>query len=205
VHLLDIVPLHVEQALEASRRSTGGRLAGAQVGDARRLPPAAAGADAVLLLGPLYHLTRRADRLAALSEARRVLRAGGVVLAAVISRLASLLDGLSRGMLDDAGFAAIVRRDLIDGQHRNPTDNPAWFTTAFFHRPGELGSEITEAGLCHEASLAIEGPGWLLRDFDDHWGDAERRQRLLDAIRSIESEPTLMGSSAHILAVGRKP
>ncbi len=52
VHLLDPVPLHVEQALESSRRSVRS-LAGAAVGDARELPWPAESADAVLLLGPL--------------------------------------------------------------------------------------------------------------------------------------------------------
>jgi SAM-dependent methyltransferase len=50
--------------------------------------------DVVLLFGPLYHLTQRVDRLTALQEARRVLRSGGLLLAAGISRFASALDGL---------------------------------------------------------------------------------------------------------------
>ncbi len=92
VHLYDVVPRHVE----AARRDPGPRLAGAEVGDARQLPEADASADA--LLGPLYHLTTREDRVRALAEARRVLRPGGVVVAAAISRYASLLDGLFRGL-----------------------------------------------------------------------------------------------------------
>ena len=95
-------------------------LAGAQVGDARRLPYGDASADAALLLGPLYHLTDRGDRLTALSEARRVLRTGGLVAAAAISRFASTFDGLARGFLADPRFEHVVERDVHDGQHRNP-------------------------------------------------------------------------------------
>ena len=51
VHLLDPVELHVEQAL-AQARERGVALAGARVGDARRLPYGDASADAALLLGP---------------------------------------------------------------------------------------------------------------------------------------------------------
>ncbi|MFI7107139.1 class I SAM-dependent methyltransferase [Nonomuraea sp. NPDC050227] len=58
VDLLDPVPLHVERAA----RVPGLR---ARVGDARRLPVPDGGADAVLLLGPLYHL---ADRYAAVLD-----------------------------------------------------------------------------------------------------------------------------------------
>src|SRR5204862_445674 len=99
-----------------------------------------------LLLGPLYHLTEPSDRLAALREAHRVLRGGGIIFAAAISRFASALDGLVRGFLHDEQFVRIVERDLKDGQHRNPTEHPAYFTTAFFHHPDELRAEVEEAG-----------------------------------------------------------
>src|SRR5215204_2421405 len=74
VHLYDPVPLHVAQAEEASRARPTQPIASCTVGDARALGRPDDSTDAVLLLGPLYHLTSRADRLAALTEARRVLR-----------------------------------------------------------------------------------------------------------------------------------
>ncbi len=95
-------------------------------------------------------------------------------------------------------------RDLIDGQHRNPTDNPAYFTTAFFHLPGELEGEIEEAGLRLEITLSIEGPGWLLQDFEERWRDPDRRKRLLDAVRATETAASLLGVGAHMMAVARK-
>ena len=203
-HLIDPVPLHVEQAAEASRASPAHPVASFAVGDARALRRPDDSADAVLLLGPLYHLTERADRLAALREGRRVLRPGGTLVAAAISRFASALDGLRSGYLDDPDFAGIVSRDLADGQHRNPTGHPAYFTTAFFHHPDELRQEVEDAGLTHEQILAVEGPAWLLQDFDAHWDDPGRRERLLDVVRRVEADPSLLGASAHLLAVVRK-
>src|SRR5262249_59100842 len=172
--------------------------------DARWLPYADASADAVLLLGPLYHLTDRGDRLRAWREAGRVLRPGGVVLAAAVSRFASALDSLRTGFLDDPLFARMVDADLRDGVHRNPTGDPAYFTTAYFHRPEELRAEAEEAGLRHEATLGVEGPGWLLQDFDRWWADEARRARLLAGARAGEAEPALLGVSAHWLAVARR-
>src|SRR5262245_49467140 len=99
VHLIDISPVHVELAKEASRGQPEAPLASASVGDACALSWEAEAVDAVLLLGPLYHLTDRADRLKALREAHRVLKAGGVLLAAGISRFASMFDGLRQGLL----------------------------------------------------------------------------------------------------------
>jgi SAM-dependent methyltransferase len=201
VHLVDPMAVHVEQALLASGRQPEAPLAGATVGDARRLEWPDASVDTVLLLGPLYHLTDRADRIQALSEARRVLRPDGVLAAAAISRFASTCDGLLRGYLDEPGFEAIVERDLRDGQHRNPTGRPEWFTTAYFHLPDELAREVAEAGLRLQALLAIEGPAWMLPDIQQRLADPPRRERVLRAIRRVETEPSLLGASSHLLAI----
>jgi len=204
VHLLDPVPKHVEQARAASSRQPQFPLTSADVGDARRLPQADATADAVLLLGPLYHLVEREDRLASLREAHRVLRTGGIVWGAGISHFASLFDSLAHGFFDDPAFAPILDRDLAEGQHRNATGNPIYFTDAFFHRPEELSEEFESAGFQNVEVLAIEGPGWLARDFDRLWQDPAQREHLLAAVRQVEHEPSALGASSHIMAIGRK-
>jgi ubiquinone/menaquinone biosynthesis C-methylase UbiE len=203
VHLVDPVPLHIEQA-RAAARGRQARLASAETGDARALKLADASVDAVLLLGPLYHLRERAERLQALAEARRVCRRGGVIIAAAISRFASTLDGLRGGYLEDPAFAAVADGDRRDGRHRNPTGDPAYFTTAYFHRPEDLAAELSAAGLAHEATLAVEGAGWLLADLDARLADGRRRAVLLAALAAVEAEPTLLGVSAHLLAVARR-
>jgi ubiquinone/menaquinone biosynthesis C-methylase UbiE len=204
VHLLDPVELHVEQAL-AQAREQQVRFASARVGDARRLPYADDSADAALLLGPLYHLTDRDARLAALAEARRVLHPGGLLAAAAISRFASTFDGLARGFLADPEFEQIVERDVHDGQHRNPDPErrPEWFTTAYLHHPDELRRELQRAGFRVDAVVAVEGPGAFRADLDGWLMDLERRDVLLRAIRRVETEPTVLGASAHLLAFGR--
>lgn len=204
VHLVDPVPLHLEQARAATDGLPGATLASAEVGDARALRLPDASADAVLLLGPLYHLPERAGRLQALAEARRVCRRGGVIIAAAISRFASTLDGLRGGYLEDPMFAAVAAGDRRDGRHRNPTGDPTYFTTAYFHRPEELAVECSMAGLAHEATLAVEGPAWLLADLDARLGDERRRAVLLAALGALEAEPTLLGVSAHLLTVARR-
>src|SRR5512132_2898482 len=113
VHLIDPIRRHVEQARRhpASRGSIT-----AELGDARDLRAARASFDAVLLLGPLYHLTEGDDRIRALREAARVLGPGGVTFVAAISRFASLFDGLADEFLFDPDFRPIVERDLHEGQ-----------------------------------------------------------------------------------------
>jgi ubiquinone/menaquinone biosynthesis C-methylase UbiE len=205
VYLVDPVPLHVEQAGAGAALQPEAPLAGAEVGDARSLSQADETVDAVLLLGPLYHLTRREDRVQALREARRVVRPGGMVLAVGISRYASTLDGLYQGLLADDGFEAVVERDVKTGQHLNPTGRSQWFTTAYFHLPGELREETGEAGLEVEALVGIEGPARNLPDLDAWLEDPVRRTRLLAAVRRVEAATDLLGASPHLLIVGRRP
>jgi SAM-dependent methyltransferase len=200
VHLVDQSPRHIEEA----RAHSGPVLARAEVGDARRLADADGSADAVLLLGPLYHLVDKADRVRALAEARRVVRAGGVVVAAAIARHASLLAGLFHGLVDDPAFIPILERDLRDGQHRNPTPNLEYFTTAYFHLPAELEEEARRAGLARGAVLAVEGPGWMIPDLEARWGDEGRRRQLLDLLRRVEADPAALAMSAHLLLVAHK-
>jgi ubiquinone/menaquinone biosynthesis C-methylase UbiE len=202
LHLIDPVPLHLEQAETASREA-GQPLASATVGDARRLDHADASADSFLLLGPLYHLTQRTERLAALAEARRVLRSRGVLMAAAISRFAPALEGLRKDLLRDPAFEEIVERDLRDGQHRNPTRHPRWFTTAYFHAPAELHGEMVAAGFDGVDMLAIEGFGEWIPERDAWLDDPARRELLMRTLRRLEREPSLLGASPHLLAVGR--
>jgi SAM-dependent methyltransferase len=205
VHLVDPVPLHVRRAQDAAADHPQ-PLASARVGDARALDRADASADAVLLLGPLYHLQEREARLEALREALRVLRPGGWLFAAGISRFASLLDGLRTGMIfDEPAFAAIVERDLEDGRHWNDTGTLAFFTTSYFHRPEDLAAEASEAGFESPAVHAVEGPGAFLPDFALRWHDPVARETLLRFLRRVEREPALLGGSPHLLAVARRP
>ncbi len=88
------------------------------------------------------------------------------MVGAAISRFASAQDGLLRGFLQDPDFMRIVQQDLRNGQHRNPKNHPNYFTTAFFHYPDELRSEIRQAGFNQVKVFAVEGFGELIPQFD---------------------------------------
>jgi ubiquinone/menaquinone biosynthesis C-methylase UbiE len=202
VHLVDPVPMHVEQATATAAAQPDHPFTAA-VGDGRQLEEPNASFDAVLLFGPLYHLTERAERLASLNEARRVLRPGGVALAATISRFGSLLDGVRQGYFGDPEAAQVIEETLRSGQNRNPELErfPRWFTTAYFHQPAELAAEVAESGLILEALIGVEGPGGFV---GNGWNDPQQRPYLLHAARLVEQEASLLGLSPHLLAVTRK-
>ena len=201
VHIVDVTPRHVAKAKEdlARLRVT------AEIGDARSLPAETTSYDVALLLGPLYHLPERADRLTALEEARRVIRPGGLVAVAGISRFASLFDGLARHFLFDPDFRDVVERDLADGRHENPQDRPHWFTTVYFHRAADLRQEVEEAGLFVDGVFGVEGLAGWLPHLAERWESEEDRRTILEAARAVETEPSLMGLSAHLLLIAYAP
>ncbi|MFB3894727.1 MAG: class I SAM-dependent methyltransferase [bacterium] len=200
VHLIDPVEPHIEQAKTHAVQS-GIKLASISLGDARHLNLDSGIADAVLLLGPLYHLTDRSDRILALKEAYRILKPGGVIFAAGISRFASFLDSLFHGTFKDALFREIITGDLTTGQHRNPTDNPYYFTSAYLHLPEELKTEINEAEFNQTRLLAVEGVAYNTAHFREIWDDPVQRNKLMEFLTKIEEEPSILGASAHFIGV----
>ncbi|MEW1824826.1 class I SAM-dependent methyltransferase [Streptomyces sp. NPDC088196] len=195
IELVDPVPLHVEQA---------GRLPGvtARAGDARALPAQDTSYDVVLLLGPLYHLPERADRVRALSQAHRVVRPGGLVVAATINRFAGLHDMLRQELYFIEPHRTRIDREMEEGRH--DSEDGGHFTTAYFAQPHEAPEEFADAALTAEGQYGLEGVAWLMGGIEDWLDDPDRREAVLTAARYIESEPTLIGTSGHLLTAGRR-
>ena len=204
VHLIDPVPGHIETAERLIKRGEAPPLASLAVGDARHPELPAGAADAVLLMGPLYHLQEKSERMQALRKSRELLKPKGTLAAVGISRFASLIDGLHSGYFRDPVFRDIIRGDLENGMHRNPTANPAYFTDTFFHHPEELRDEILEAGFRDVELSTIEGLGYLMQDFAARWQNTEYRDFLLEVIEKTDKEPALIGASPHIMCTGVK-
>lgn len=204
VTLFDITPKHIASANEAQQRATH-KLAAIRQGDARDLSAFDdAYFDMVLLMGPLYHLTEKNERRQALQEAFRVLRPGGKLIAAGIQRYASLYDGFYRGLIDDPYFVSILLQDLKDGQHRNPQNDQPYFTTAFFQLPAEMKQEASHAGFTVIETVAVEGPGWFVSNFDERWQDENKRKQLLDIIELVSHDENLLNITQHYLVIAKK-
>jgi SAM-dependent methyltransferase len=197
----DLVPLHVEQLRAEAGPGPGIRTA---VGDARDLDLGDAAVDAVLLLGPLYHLRRRADRVRALREARRVVRPGGPVFVAAISRWAPRLDGVLTLRLYESRPQL---RELIDEVERTgwaPPLVPDSFS-AYCHRPGQLRAELRAAGLEVVDLVSVEGLAFTLDDLDQRMLDPLAREVVLETARVLERVPELLGIGPHLLATAIRP
>lgn len=181
----------------------------AEPADARSLPVPDSSCDALLLMGPLYHLMSKEDRLRALSEARRALRPEGLLIATGISKFSSATWALStyrtaNDFIDDEVYMDMLRAELTTGGHHRPEKYPRFIAEAFFHTPEAFASELGEAGFKLKGILAIEGIIWPTPDLNAKWEDPESRDRLLEILRLTESEPSVLGYSPHFMAVAAK-
>jgi ubiquinone/menaquinone biosynthesis C-methylase UbiE len=203
VTLVDLSPKNIELVKKYSE-AAGVALKKFETGDAVSLNFPDAQFDLVLLLGPLYHLTDREERIKALSEAKRVLKPGGILLAAIISRYASLIDGFQRDLVKDDQFFKILLDDLNTGVHVNNTNNPDFFTTAFFHTTNEIVSEMAESGLRFEKLIPVESFGWIAPNFSEKEKDPAYMKKLLEVIRMVEMNEDLLPISPHLIAVAKR-
>ncbi|WP_112139975.1 class I SAM-dependent methyltransferase [Glycomyces dulcitolivorans] len=177
----------------------------ALVGDARDLPCGDAAFDAVLLMGPLYHLTDREHRVQAVAEARRCARPGGIVAAATINRTAGWCDyllfqagGRDKGIGPEASLR-VMREGVLRYSDQDI------FTTAYLSHPGEVASEFEDAGLAAPDQYAVQGfPGYI-PELEGLVDNEEVREHLMEGLRIIEREPSLLGASNHLLTVAVVP
>jgi len=194
----DLMPLHVEQLMADAAEMPGIHSA---VGDVRDLDLPGASVDAVVLLGPLYHLTDRAERVRALRECARIVRPGGAVFAAAITRWAARIDGMLRERLYLTTPAVTDLIDEVDRTGMLPPLQEGGFT-AFCHRPAELREEMAEAGLTVMDLVSVEGPAYILGDLDARMADPVDRSVVLGVARAIERIPELIGFGPHLIATG---
>jgi ubiquinone/menaquinone biosynthesis C-methylase UbiE len=203
VTLLDLTPENIDEA-KAYAKSSGIELAGYEVGDATNMAMAENQFDLALLMGPLYHLTDRSERVKSLSETKRVLKPGGIMLAAIISRYASLIDGFSRNLVDDDRFFSLLNNDLDNGIHINKTENAEYFTTAFFHTVEEIKEEVKDSGLKFSKLIAVESFAWIIKNFSQRISDSKYMDKLRQVVNKVESNDDLVAMSPHIIVVAEK-
>ena len=172
-----------------------------RVGDARSLEGIPRGAfDAVLLMGPLYHLVLEDDRSAALRSAYGCLKPGGVIFSALVSRF-GILGDLIRNNPAWVENQEWVRSTMKDG-HR-PDGAPRGGFRGYFVR-------LEEVAPMHEAvgfrTLQIAGvePAVSAQDEDYNCLNGKQRDLWLDLLFEVSGEQSMVASSRHLLYVGRQ-
>jgi len=206
VHLLELAPSAVEYAIKNQSQNNTFI---AEVCDARNINRADESADIVLLMGPLYHLQNRDDRLQVLNEVKRVLKKDGLLFSVGISKFSSTTWGLStygkdNNFLDDDIYNNMIENELSSGIHIRPKEYPYLIAQAYFHTALGLQKEVESVGFETIQKYAIEGVIWFTPYLSEKWKDKKSRERLLNIVRHTENEYEIMGMSPHFMIVSRK-
>ncbi|MEO0980785.1 MAG: methyltransferase domain-containing protein [Pseudomonadota bacterium] len=202
VDLRDLSASNVAFALkEAQKRNL--TFNAAQTGDARDLSDLPdAGYDAVLVLGPLYHLTSEDDRRLVISETVRVLKPGGIAAFACISRFAAAHYQLKTDPASIGERRAVIEEFLYEGRHRL-TPETDFFVDAHFVDPSDIPSIFRDTGLEQRALFGAES---MMAQSEWHLSalSLAAKQEWLDFAVSVAETPAALYGSEHVVFIGQK-
>jgi S-adenosylmethionine-dependent methyltransferase len=155
--------------------------------------------DAVLLMGPLYHLVEEEERLKALQEARRCLKPGGLLFAAVITRFSIFRDAAYKYQDYPVRLPDEVEEILRSGRYPGDTG----FTRAYFMHPDEVIAHMENGGFQTVDMIGCEG---FVAEIENKLiGQSEEIWRVWENLNyRLCREPSLRGAADHLLYIGRK-
>lgn len=153
---------------------------------------------AVLLMGPLYHLTTEKGRRKSIKEALRILESSGLIFASFISRYAIFRDGAAKYPLH-----VYEQREMHQKIWQDGINTGSGFTDAYFAMPEEILPLMESEGFKTIALLNVEGivaeheteVNHLTGNAWDYWVEQNYR---------FAKDPMLIGCADHLLYIGRK-
>ncbi len=202
VYLYDIAEGNIRMAKELGEELNIS-LKCAETADARSINRPDNSADAILLLGPLYHIVDYEERILCLKECYRLLKPNGLLFTANITCYSTTLKYTAqydkKPLIDNPVFFEMLENTVKTGIH---TKKPMGL--AYFHKPDEIRGEIEAAGFGNVDIRGVIGPCWLIRNIDEAWKDSIKREAIMKVVRLLEKEESLMGLSTHLLSVSTK-
>jgi len=193
VSLIDLSPQNIAFATQKAKELNQSSIS-FQVGDAcQTLPFSDASQDAILLMGPLYHLTELEQRKQAVAEAYRILKPGGIIFASFISLMAVLQ------------VILIETPDNLDGEWKTlqfGTNDPQYgFTEAYLVRAEEIKPLMEPF-----QTIEIVGVEGISSNFQDKFIDMEPAlfERWVDVNLMAGRSNNVFEASNHILYIGKK-
>lgn len=214
VHLFDLFRRNIEMSKDLSNEYPNVKLASAEVCDALSVPRESKSADAVLLMGPLYHITDFSERISAIKESKRLLKDNGVLFAAALTPYSVLLHNITvynpfgdnpDKTLENPDFIKMVERELKDGNHINP-DNSVYsgLGSAHLHTSKALKEELGAGGFESTVVHGVMGGAWLAKNIDELWKNEVSRNALMHTVRLLGACEEVIGLAGHLLAVSVK-
>lgn len=214
VHLFDLFPKNIEMSKTLGKEYPNCKLKSAEVCDALSIPRKDKSADAVLLMGPLYHITDYEQRILAIKESRRLLKDNGVLFSATLTPYSVLLHNITvynpfgdnpNKTLEDPNFIKMVESEIKNGNHINP-DNKVYsgLGSAYLHTAKALRKELFTGGFEESVVHGIMGGAWLAKDIEKLWENETSKNALMNTVRLLDTCEEIIGLSGHLLAVSIK-
>jgi len=200
VTLVDLSEKHVRQAQEFAREA-GVTLAGAIQGNALDMDglPLCESYDAVLCMGPLYHLHREEDRKRSLKQCLKRLKPGGILIASFISAYAPIIDSIKKFPEEIEAERASLLNYITDGRNYDGEG----FTDAYFIRPDDVEPFMTSFQVTTLRFMATEGFGSLAEERLNQLNDGQFKA-WVDTLYEIAHHRVVLGCCEHLLYIGRK-
>ncbi len=202
VYLVEPVLKHIKLAEKRAKKLK--KPFSVSIGEATKLPYKDNTADLVILHGPLYHLQKREDRVAAILEAKRVLKKGGIILGFAINYTASTLVGLMNGMIHANSFFDMCKEELTTGIHNAPNDFPFLLADAYYHKPEGLKEEFLEQNLNFINLFAVESLIWLDNEYFANMLDKKKSKTLKELQKLTQNDEYLLPFSPHMMIAVKK-
>ena len=151
--------------------------------------------DAVLLMGPLYHLVKEQDRIRAVENAVRVLKKGGILIAAFISKYAPIQDAL---LYCEDDFCT---DDLLAYLNDGINNEDKGFTTAYFTGVDEAKNLMNRFNL---EELVFAGVENILGSKEAEIAASPYYAKWIDIAYALSQDEKVYGTSQHFLYIGKK-
>ncbi len=163
-------------------------------GDARDMPfiPTAS-ADVTLLLGPLYHIIGDEGKLAALNEAKRVTKPGGVIFAAYLMNEYSILSYC----FDEERIGGLLRRGVVDGDFHIQAQEGELYD---YVRTEDIDRLNEKSGLRRVTIFSPDGAADYMRTRLNRMSE-ETFSLFMEYQKSISERPDLIGAGSHVVDV----
>jgi ubiquinone/menaquinone biosynthesis C-methylase UbiE len=161
--------------------------------------------DAVLLLGPLYHLTDETERLACIKEVKRVLKPNGLIFAAFIPYLSGAIGVVGRMFLTpDQVNTETLNRVFEQGIFNNLKNTG--FQEGYYPTSDEVVSLFSSNGFSKILLRSVRGWGsgteeqiYKLKD-----ENFEMHKTVIDLINKTATDPSIIEMCWHAIYIGRK-
>lgn len=157
--------------------------------------------DAVLCMGPMYHLLEESQREEAIKQSMGLLKRGGILIVSFISAYAPMIECLRTYPQDIRQQKCSLLKSLEDGRYLPGVEDG--FTDAYFINPEQIEDFMSRFNLEKLKIMAVDGMGLIVEETLMNLKE-EDFQDWLDVFEAIASKQAVWGSCAHMLYIGRK-